>query len=82
MSSSPASPQSAEAPPVSQRRGLPLVPLLLLVLALADLRVEAQLLADRFTLTSLLSAIRYHWLAVTVLICQPSLWRHYRRSPR
>lgn len=61
---------------------LPLVPLLLLVLALSDLRVEFQLLADRFTLTTLLSGIRNHWLAVVVLVCQPSLWRHYRRPLR
>ncbi|MFM7266810.1 MAG: hypothetical protein ACKOZW_14710 [Cyanobium sp.] len=73
------SPESSEA---ARRSGLPLVPLLLLLLALADLRVEFQLLADRFTLTSLLSAIRHHWLAVMVLVCQPSLWRHYRRPPR
>lgn len=72
-------PESPEAP---RRRGLPLVPLLLLLLALADLRVEFQLLADRFTLTSLLTGIRHHWLAVVVLLCQPSLWRHYRRPPR
>jgi hypothetical protein len=55
---------------------------LLLVFALADLRVEFQLLADRFTVTTLLSAIRHHWLAVVVLASQPSLWRHYRRSRR
>jgi len=46
------------------------------------LRVEFQLLADRFTLTTLLSGIRNHWLAVVVLVCQPSLWRHYRRPLR
>ncbi|MEB3256259.1 MAG: hypothetical protein VKJ05_07715 [Synechococcaceae cyanobacterium] len=61
---------------------VPLVPLLLLLFALLDLRLEFQLLADRFTFTTLLSAIRNHWLAVMVLVAQPSLWRHYRRSPR
>lgn len=61
---------------------VPLVPLLLLLFALLDLRFEFQLLADRFTFTTLLSAIRNHWLAVMVLVAQPSLWRHYRRSPR
>jgi hypothetical protein len=55
---------------------------LLLVLALADLRVEFQLLADRFTFTTLLNGIRHHWLAVIVLVCQPSLWRQYRRPLR
>jgi hypothetical protein len=69
-----ASPQRSSA--------VPLVPLLLLLFALADLRLELQLLADRFTLTTLLSAIRHHWLAVVVLAAQPSLWRHYRRAPR
>jgi hypothetical protein len=86
MMDTPASaPASASAdPPDSLRRrgGQPLVPLLLLVLALLDLRVEIVLLADRFTLTSLLNAIRYHWLATAVLLLQPSLWRHYARSPR
>lgn len=62
--------------------GLPLVPLLLLLLALADLRIELRLLFDRFTFTSLFTAIRSHWLAVAVLLLQPSLWRHYRRRPR
>jgi hypothetical protein len=78
------SPESSPSsvPASSRTTALPLVPLLLLVFALADLRLEFQLLADRFTLTTLLSAIRHHWLAVVVLVSQPSLWRHYRRRPR
>lgn len=60
------------------RRSLPLVPILLAILALADLRVELQLLADHFTFTSLAEAIRSHLLAVAVLLLQPSLWRLYR----
>jgi hypothetical protein len=78
------SPESSPSsvPASSRTTALPLVPLLLLVFALADLRLEFQLLADRFTLTTLLSAIRHHWLAVVVLVSQPSLWRHYRRHPR
>ncbi len=64
------------------RRGLPLLPLLLLLLALADLQIEFRILFDRFTLTSLITAIRSHSLAVAVLVLQPSLWRHYRRGPR
>ncbi|MFN9620023.1 MAG: hypothetical protein ACK55X_09965 [Synechococcaceae cyanobacterium] len=75
-------PSSPSLPSSSRSSTLPLVPLLLLVFALADLRVEFQLLADRFTVTTLLSAIRHHWLAVVVLASQPSLWRHYRRSRR
>ncbi|MFM7732849.1 MAG: hypothetical protein ACKO6F_05210 [Cyanobium sp.] len=61
---------------------LPLVPVLLLLLALADLQIEIRLLLDRFTITSLLTAISSHWLAVAVLLFQPSLWRHYRRRSR
>lgn len=55
------------------------VPLLLLLLALIDLRIELQLLADHFTFTSLLAAVQSHLLAVVVLLLQPSVWRHYRR---
>jgi hypothetical protein len=43
-----------------------------------DLRVDLQLLADHFTITSLLEAIRSHPLAMAVLIFTPSLWRRYR----
>jgi hypothetical protein len=52
------------------------------VFALADLRVEFQLLADHFTLTTLLTGMRHHGLAVVVLIVQPSLWRQYGRPRR
>jgi hypothetical protein len=70
------------APERSRGSGLPLVPLVLLVFALADLRVEFQLLADHFTLTTLLTGLRHHGLAVVVLIVQPSLWRQYGRPRR
>ena len=59
--------------------GASLIPLLLLLLSLLDLRVEILLLIDHFTLTSLVQAITSHPLAVTVLVLQGSLWRHYRR---
>jgi hypothetical protein len=55
---------------------------LLLVLALGDLRTEMLLLIDHFTLTSVLSAIAAHPLAMVVLLAQPSLWRRYRRPRR
>ena len=58
------------------------VPLLLALLALLDLRVELQLLADHFTLAALAAAIRSHPLAVAVLLLQPSLLRHYRLRRR
>ena len=59
------------------------IPLLLLILALSDLRTELRLLADQVTLTALIFAVRHHLLAVVVLAFQPSLWRRYgplRRS--
>ena len=68
--------------PIRRRRVRPLVPLLLLLFALFDLRVEFLLLADGFTLTTLLTGIRNHGLAVAVLLFQPSLWRQYGRSLR
>jgi hypothetical protein len=62
------------------RGGWPMLPVVLLVLALIDLRVELILLWDHLTLTSLTAAVRSHLLAVAVLLAQPSLWHHYRRS--
>ena len=53
------------------------IPLLLLLLALSDLRTELRLLADQITFTSLIFAVRHHLLAVVVLLLQPSLWRRY-----
>ena len=53
------------------------IPLLLLLLALSDLRTELRLLADQVTLTALIFAVRHHLLAVVVLVLQPSLWSHY-----
>jgi hypothetical protein len=67
------------APPRPQRqRGFPLMPLILLVLAVLDLRIDLQLLADHFTFTALAEALRNHPLAVAVLLFSPSLWRRYR----
>ncbi len=68
------------APIKAGTRGSPLLPLVLLVLALIDLRVELILLWDHLTVTALSAAIRSHLLAVAVLVSQPSLWRHYRGS--
>jgi hypothetical protein len=62
------------------RRGWPLLPVVLLVLALIDLRVELILLWDHLTLAALTAAVQSHLLAVAVLIAQPSLWHHYRRA--
>lgn len=62
------------------KRKVPLIPLLLLGLALADLKSEIRLLLDQFTLTTLLVAIQNHLLAFTILALLPSLWRRYRRD--
>ena len=60
------------------RSGSQGLPLLLIVLALVDLRMELLLLLDHFTFTSLFYGIRHHALAVVVLLAAPSLWRRYR----
>ena len=52
-------------------------PILLILLALGDLRTELQLLSDQFTLTGLGYAIRHHQLAVVVLLGSGSLWRRF-----
>ena len=62
---------------VRRRAANPLIPLVLLLLALLDLRVDLRLLLDHFTLTSLAEAVRFHPLAVMVLLLTPSLWRRY-----
>jgi len=73
----PLEPDSSSGHPRSRRRANPLVPLLLLLLALIDLRVDLRILFDHFTFTSLAEAVRFHLLAVVVLLLTPSLWRRY-----
>jgi len=70
--------RAGAAPGRSQRW----IPLLLLLLALSDLRTELRLLADQVTLTALIFAVRHHLLAVVVLVLQPSLWSHYSSHRR
>ena len=62
----------------SARQRLPLIPLLLALLALLDLRTELQLLVDHFTITSLVEIPRHHPLALVVLLCTPWLMRRSR----
>ena len=52
-------------------------PILLILLALGDLRTELQLLSDQFTVTGLGYAIRHHQLAVVVLLGSGSMWRRF-----
>jgi len=59
-----------------------LLPLILLILALLDLRTELRLLLDHFTVTSLITALTTHPLAVVVLLAQPSLWSRHRGGRR
>lgn len=57
------------------RLRFPLIPLVLALLALLDLRTEFQLLLDHFTITSLVEIPRQHPLAIAVLLCTPWLWK-------
>ena len=57
---------------------LPLVPILLVLLALLDLRAELQLLADHFTFASLVEIPRHHPLAIAVLLFTPWMIRRTR----
>ncbi len=63
----------------SRGGGVPLVPLVLLLLALLDLETEIRLLIDHFTVTTLFTAIQTHLLPTTTLLLLPSLWRRYQR---
>jgi hypothetical protein len=54
------------------------VPIVLAVLAIWDLRPDLLLLLDRPTITASLYLLRGHPLAVLVLLLLPSLWRRYR----
>jgi hypothetical protein len=58
-------------------RPVGVVPILLILLALQDLRPEFVLLRDHFTWTALWFACRHHLLAVAVLLLSPSLLRRY-----
>ena len=62
-----------------RRRAVPArwFPILLILLALGDLRIEVLLLSDQFTMTGLGYAIRHHQLAVLVLLGSGSLWRRF-----
>jgi hypothetical protein len=52
-----------------------LVPIVLALLALLDLRGELQLLADHFTFASLVEIPRHHPLAIAVLMFTPWMIR-------
>ena len=73
----PTSPGLPSTEPLRRPRSRRIIPLVLLVLSLLDLRTDLQLLADHFTLTAVAEAIRNHPLAMMVLLITPSLWRRY-----
>jgi hypothetical protein len=60
------------------RQRCSVVPIVLAVLAIWDLRPDLLLLLDRPTITASLYLLRGHPLAVLVLLLLPSLWRRYR----
>ncbi|MCT0200891.1 hypothetical protein KQ313_14555 [Synechococcus sp. CS-1325] len=64
-----------------RRLRLPLMPVLLILLALWDLRAELQLISDHFTWVTLRAALVQHPLAVAVLLLAPDLIRRYRQKP-
>ncbi len=58
------------------------LPLILLLFAVLDLRVDIQIMLDHFTFSSLLFALRNNPLAALILLSTPSIWRHYGLSIR
>ena len=78
MGSSAPSPPSSSPGATDSRRSLPLLPLLLGLLALLDLRVEIQLLLDHFTWISLAMIPVSHPLATAVLVLLPAMLRRWR----
>ncbi len=57
-----------------------LVPIILLLLAVFDIRNEIRLLIDHLTFTSILYCIREHSLAIAILVFSPSLFKVYNRN--
>mgnify|MGYP001444004500 CR=1 FL=1 len=57
-----------------------LVPIILLLLAVFDLRIEIRLLIDHLTFTSILYSIKEHTLAIAILVFSPSLFKVYNRN--
>ncbi len=53
------------------------LPVLLIVLALWDLRIDFRILFDHITLTAIFFAVKNHPLSFAVLIFSPSLIKKY-----
>ncbi len=58
---------------------LKIIPLVLFLFALIDLKTEIRLLIDHFTITSLVYSIKNHPLAILVLILTPELMKKYNK---
>ncbi len=56
------------------------IPTILLVLAILDLRTEFIILIDHVTITSIMYMIKHHFLAISILLFSPSLFRIYKYS--
>ena len=59
-------------------RRVPLVPVVLVLLALLELRSEFLLLSDHFTLAAVIAAVRRHQLPIGVLVLAPELFHRFR----
>ncbi len=57
---------------------IPLVPLVLVLLALLELRTEFLLLSDHFTLAAVIAAVGRHPLPIGVLVLAPELFNRFR----
>lgn len=66
---------SGSGPGPRPQRGSLVMPMLLALLALLDLRVELQLLLEHFTWTSLSQIPLQHPLATAVLLFTPAMLR-------
>ncbi len=53
------------------------IPLVLIMFALWDLRIDLRILLDHITLIAIVFAIKSHPLAILVLIFSPSLIKKY-----
>ena len=54
--------------------------ILLILLAIYDLRIDLRILIDFFTFSTLFYTISEHPLAITILITSPSLFRTINKS--
>ena len=55
------------------------IPIILVLLAFLDIRTELLIILDHLTVTSLIYTVKYHLLAITVLLVSPSLFQAYSK---